>query len=93
VGTEVGTAPGAITAGIGVGVGSAVAVGTSMGVGVFEVTPVAFEKTDSSFLGSVVLSVFPSIKAGVLAVSPALHPVNTNANTITAIIGIKIALI
>jgi len=91
VGTGVGSAPGIIN--VGVGVGSAVAVGTGMGAGVFEVTPVAFEKTDSSFLGSVVLSVFPSIKAGVLAVSPALHPVNTNVNTITAIIGIRITLI
>ena len=92
MGTGVGPAPGVIKVGIGVGVGSAVAVGTGMGVGVFEVTPVAFEKTDSGFLGLVVSSVFPSIKAGVLGVSPALHPVNTNVNTITAIIGIRIAL-
>jgi hypothetical protein len=91
VGTGVGTAPGAITAGI--GVGSTVAVGTWIGVGVFEVTPVAFEKTDSGFPGSVVLSVFTSTKAGVLAASPALHPVDTNAKTITAVIGIRIALI
>jgi hypothetical protein len=90
VGTGVGPAPGIIK--VGIGVGNTVAVGTGIGVGVFEVTPVVFEKTDSGFLGSVVLSVFPSTKAGVLAVSPALHPVNTNVNTITAIIGIRIAL-
>jgi hypothetical protein len=89
--TGVGAAPGAIT--VGIGVGSTVAVGTGIGVGVFEVTPVAFEKTDSGFPGSVVLSVFTSTKAGVLADSPALHPVDTNAKTITAVIGIRIALI